>query len=304
MPNTTASLMTPRDLILWGASRFYEAGLFFGHGTDNAMDEAVALVLHALDLSYDLPSASFDVEITPEERAQAVALLQRRIDERLPAAYLTGETNFAGLPFYVNQHVLIPRSPLAELIEREFSPFTPDRVGTILDLCCGSGCIAIACAYYFPEARVDAADISTEALAVTDSNIDRHRLLTRVEGIQSDLFSSLQGRSYDIIVTNPPYVSREEMAELPPEYRHEPSMGLEAGEDGLDIVRPILRQAANHLNPGGIIVVEVGHSADAVQRCWPQVPFLWLEFARGGEGVFLLTAEQLNEYQGIFCGSD
>ncbi len=304
MSNTTASLMTPRDLILWGASRFYEAGLFFGHGTDNAMDEAVALVLHALDLSYDLPSASFDVEITPEERAQAVALLQRRIDERLPAAYLTGETNFAGLPFYVNQHVLIPRSPLAELIEREFSPFTPDRVGTILDLCCGSGCIAIACAYYFPEARVDAADISTEALAVTNSNIDRHRLLTRVEGIQSDLFSSLQGRSYDIIVTNPPYVSREEMAELPPEYRHEPSMGLEAGEDGLDIVRPILRQAANHLNPGGIIVVEVGHSADAVQRCWPQVPFLWLEFARGGEGVFLLTAEQLNEYQGIFCGSD
>jgi ribosomal protein L3 glutamine methyltransferase len=304
MSDTTAPLKTPRDLILWGASRFDQAGLFFGHGTENAIDEAAALVLYALDLPQDSPSDSFDIEITPEQRERVVALLQRRIDERLPAAYLIGETYFAGLSFYIDQHVLIPRSPMAELIEREFSPFTPERVDSILDLCCGGGCIAIACAHYFPEAKTDAVDISTQALAVTDINIERHSLQARVESIQSDLFSSLQGRSYDIIVTNPPYVSREEMAQLPPEYQHEPGLGLEAGEDGLDIVRLILQQAANHLNPGGIIVVEVGHSAAAVERCWPQVPFLWFEFARGGEGVFLLTAEQLSEYQSIFCGSD
>jgi ribosomal protein L3 glutamine methyltransferase len=300
MSNTTALLTTPRDLILWGASRFDDEGLFFGHGTENAIDEAAALVLHALKLPQDVSTEALDREIPPRERAETVALLQRRIDERLPAAYLTGVTYFAGLSFYIDQHVLIPRSPMAELIEREFSPFTPKRVGRILDLCCGGGCIAIACAHYFPEARVDAVDISPEALAVTDINIERHSMQGRVESIQSDLFNSLNGRRYDIIVTNPPYVSEGEMAQLPPEYQHEPGLGLAAGEDGLDIVRPILRQAANHLNPGGIIVVEVGHSAEAVERCWPQVPFTWLEFARGGEGVFLLTADQLSEYQRIF----
>lgn len=289
-----------RDYVRWGASRLNEGGAFFGHGTDNAVDEALQLVLHALHLAPGLPSELMHGRLTLDERRAVVELFRRRIEERVPAAYLTREAWFAGMPFYVDEHVLVPRSPIAELIEQHFAPWLHAEVRRVLDLCTGSGCIAIACAHAFPEAEVDAADISPEALAVAAINIERHELLGRVNTAQSDLFASLRGRRYELIVSNPPYVSVAEMASLPAEYQHEPALGLAAGEQGLDVVMRILREAPDYLTDDGLLVVEVGNSETALLERCPDVPFVWPEFARGGGGVFLLESAALRRHRRSF----
>jgi ribosomal protein L3 glutamine methyltransferase len=294
-------LLTIRDFIRWGASRFNAAGLWFGHGTSNALDEAAQLVLHVLYLQPRLPDVYLDSRLTTMECDEVVALLQRRIEERIPAAYLTHRAWFAGLEFYVNDDVLVPRSPIAELIEARFEPWVdPEGVTSILDLCTGSGCIGIAAAIHLPGAMVDLADISEAALAVAQENIEHHGLEQRVRPIHSDLFDALGDQRYDIIVSNPPYVSVVELAALPREYAWEPRLGLDGGVSGLDFVQRILRDARQHLNPEGVLIVEVGSSAAALEEAFPGVPFLWPGFERGGEGVFLLTARQLQDCEDIF----
>jgi ribosomal protein L3 glutamine methyltransferase len=296
-----AELQTIRDLVRWGASRFRENGLVFGHGTDNAFDEALVLVGHALHLPVGFPEHYLGARVTAEERAVVLELLNKRVETRKPAAYLTGEAWFAGLPFYVDERVLVPRSPMAEWVERGFTPWLePDNVERVLDLCTGSGCIAIACAVHFDNAEVDAVDISPDALAVAKSNVERHDLEDWVKLVESDLFDALEPARYQLIISNPPYVSDEEMQALPEEYHHEPVLGLHADKAGLAIVVRILAQAADWLADDGILVVEVGNSQDMLVECFPDVPFMWLDFERGGHGVFLLDASQAREYQGIF----
>ncbi|MEJ1961860.1 MAG: 50S ribosomal protein L3 N(5)-glutamine methyltransferase [Gammaproteobacteria bacterium] len=283
-----------RALIERGARRLDRAGVFFGHGTDNAWDDAAALVWHALKLPDKVTPRTYERAVSPAGLAKVEALFERRIRERIPAVYLTGQTWFAGMPFNVDPRVLIPRSPIAELIEQHFEPWIdPARVKSILDIGTGSGCIAIACAAAFPKAKVDGADISPEALEVAAVNVRRHKLNRRVRLVISNHFSELAGNTYDIIVSNPPYVGAQEMRSLPPEYRHEPRMALAAGRSGLDSVKVILGEAGRHLRPGGLLVVEVGNTEAAVRRAFPKLPFTWLEFERGGGGVFLLTAKQL-----------
>jgi len=287
--------LTVRSLIAASARRLRRARVFFGHGTDNAEDEAAALVWHALELPHPVSLRSYARRVAVRERSAVKTLIERRIRERIPAAYLTGHSRFAGLSFYVDARVLIPRSALAELIERRFSPWIEAaRVRRVLDLGTGSGCIAIACALAFPQARIDALDISTAALDVARSNVRRHRVTRRVRLLQSDHFRALGDESYDIIVSNPPYVGARELAGLPAEYRYEPRIALAAGKGGLDSIRIILRDAPRHLKPRGILVVEAGNTESAVRRAFRALPFTWLEFERGGGGVFLLTAEQLH----------
>jgi len=292
-----AELKTIKDYIRWGVSRFNQADLYYGHGMSSALDEVVYLSLFALNLPHDFPEIYFDCALTHEETLAIHSLLRRRIDERLPASYLTGEAWFAGLPFVVNENVLVPRSPIAELIEKRFAPWVEaESVENILDLCCGSGCIGIACATVFDWAYVDMVDISPQAIEVAAENIQRHQLDDRVSVIESDLFQNVPQRHYDIIVSNPPYVDAEDMADLPDEYLHEPELGLAAGDDGLDLVVPMLQQARKYLTDQGVIIVEVGNSQHALQEAYPHVPFYWLDFEKGGSGIFLLTAEQLDEF--------
>jgi ribosomal protein L3 glutamine methyltransferase len=298
------TLKTLRDYIRWAASRFTEHQVSFGHGTVAALDEAAALILHTVYQPYDLAEAYLDTVLALDERQKILDIISRRINERIPAAYLTHEAIFAGLAFYVDERVLVPRSPIAELIAQRFDPWVDeDQVMNILDLCTGSGCIAIACAYAFPEAYVDAVDLSADALAVAELNVSQHQLGDAVTLYESDLFEELPETRYDIIVSNPPYVSIEEWQQLPAEFHAEPQLGLTAGETGLDIVLRILADADNYLTDTGILVVEVGNSAAALQDAFPEVPFYWLEFARGGDGVFLLTAEQVNLYHKQFLAA-
>lgn len=298
------ALQTLTDFVRWGASRFIEAGLHFGHGTDNAIDESLALVLHALHLPHGLSSQLMQSRLTSDEKQAVVNILQRRIDERVPSAYITHEAWFAGHQFYVDERVLVPRSPIAELIENDFEPWVdPDDIHHVLDLCTGSGCIAIACAHAFDMAMIDAVELSDDALDVANMNMEYHGLQDSMQLFKSDLFNDLpQGKQqqYDIIVSNPPYVDQQTMDNLLTEYSHEPDIGLASGEDGLDAVIRILMSAGDYLTANGILVVEVGVSQWNLMEQYPQVPFTWLEFQRGGEGVFLLTAEQLHEFSATF----
>ena len=299
----TSELNTLRDLIRWGASRFNAAQLCFGHGTDNAFDEARSLVCHALHLPFVFPEDYLAAQVTSEEHQAIVELLEERIATRKPAAYLTHEAWFAGLPFYVDERVLVPRSPMAEWIERGFAPWLEaDDVDRVLDLCTGSGCIAIACAAHFDNAEVDAVELSPEALEVARKNVARHDLEDWVHLYESDLFNALPPEQYQLIISNPPYVSAGELQALPDEYGHEPEMGLLADQEGLAIVVRILAQASDYLTDDGILVVEVGNSEALLVECFPGVPFQWLEFERGGQGVFLLEAEQLKAHRSVFEG--
>lgn len=290
--NDTSVLRTVRDLVRWGASEFNRAGLYFGHGTDNALDEAFHLVLHALHLPPDLPATYLETAVTNSERAAVLKLLRARVKTRKPAAYLLGEIDFCGLSFEVNEQVLIPRSPIGELIERQFQPWLQIEPSRILDLCTGSGCIGIACALAFPDATVDLGEISAGALAVSKRNIARHHVADRVTAIKSDLFKALNG-PYDLIVSNPPYVPTKEWKALAAEFQHEPKLALEAGADGMDIVARILREAPAQLMPGGLLVCEVGGSVEEFENRWPHLPVTWIEFERGGDGVFAISREEL-----------
>jgi len=295
-------LVTLRDLIRWGTSQFNAAELSFVQGMPNAIDEAVYLCLSALHLPPDFSVEYFDCVLTMDERLHVLDLFQQRVEQHKPAAYITNEAWFSGLNFYVDERVLIPRSPIAEMIEQQFSLWTaPEQVNNILDLCTGSGCIAIACAYAFDEAQVDASDISSDALAVAEINRQNHALEDRLYLIESNLFESIPDKRYDIIVSNPPYVSAPEMAQLPAEFEFEPGqLALAAGETGMDIVLPMLIQAKDYLTDEGILVVEVGYSKPILEKLLPEVPFFWVDFEFGGDGVFVLTAKQLETYQADF----
>jgi ribosomal protein L3 glutamine methyltransferase len=297
MPARTDSLPavpdapTVADLIRHGAQQFERAGLAYGHGTDNAIDEAAALVFHALDLDHADADAAYERRPGPADVARVVALFDERVRRRVPAAYLMGRMWFAGLEFEVDPRVIVPRSPFAELIHAGFAPWIdPGRVHRILDVGTGSGCIAIACAVAFPDARVDAVDVSPRALEVARRNVARHGVGDRLQLFQGDVYEPLGAARYDLIVANPPYVSDAEMQVLPPEYLHEPDLALRAGADGLDVVRRILAGAGAHLEPHGALFVEVGDSDVRVQQAFPDLPLTWLEFEHGGGGVFMLRA--------------
>lgn len=287
-------LTTARDFVRWGASAFSRAQLYYGHGTDNAWDEALALVLHTLALPHEFADKIADARLTLSERREVLALFKKRVEKRIPVPYLTHKAYFAGLEFYVDERVLIPRSPIAELIEQRFSPWLDGQEVThILEIGTGSGCIAIACAKAFPDAQVDAVDISKEALAVAQKNCEAHAVGNQIRLVLGDLFPETPKTGYDLIISNPPYVGEVELKSLPPEYHQEPSLALLAKCEGTDMVSRILKRAARFLKPKGILVAEVGNTADELVRRYPKLPFVWLEFERGGEGVFLLTREQL-----------
>lgn len=289
----SAELGTIIDFIRYGASRFGAAGLSFGHSYDNALDEATQLVLHVLHLPHDTSPVYGQAHLVGDEKKAVLALFQRRIEERIPACYLTGEAWFAGLSFKCDSRALVPRSPIAELIESGFEPWLGGRpVERMLDLCTGSGCIAIAAAHYQPEWRVDAVDLSQDALALAAENVTRLDT-PNVRLLNSDLFRNLQGEVYDLIVSNPPYVTHAETDALPEEYSHEPEMGLRAGDDGLDLVLEILRDAPAHLSENGLLVCEVGESEQHLIRLLPELPFAWVEFKVGQMGIFVLEREDM-----------
>lgn len=289
------SLVTLRDLMRFAVSRFRQADVFFGHGTNNAWDEAAYLLLHTLHLPIDQLEPFIDARLTGHELAECLNIIRRRIEERIPAAYLTHEAWLGEYRFYVDQRAIIPRSHIAELLEEQLSPWVEDpwAINRVLDLCTGSGCLAILAALAFPEARIDAIDISEDALSIAQRNISDYALETRIHTLKSDAFAAIPSERYDLIISNPPYANSESMAALPPEYRQEPEIALASGEDGLDFTRIILHEAANHLNPGGLLIVEIGHNREALEAAYPDTPFTWLETAAGGNFVFLLRQKDL-----------
>jgi ribosomal protein L3 glutamine methyltransferase len=288
-------LSTVRDLWRFAVSRFNEAGLAFGHGSTNAFDEAAYLILHTLHLPLDRLDPFLDARLLPEEIDAVLNILERRVNERIPAAYLTHEAWLGDFRFYVDERVIVPRSHIAELLREQLAPWIgdPETVESGLDLCTGSGCLAILMAHAFPNALIDAVDISADALEVARRNVADYGLEEQVRLIRSDMFSALAGRRYDLIVSNPPYVNAPSMANLPEEYRHEPTLALASGRDGLDHIRVILREAPRHLNDGGLLVVESGHNRNALEQAFPGLEFTWLETSAGDGFVFLLSREQL-----------
>ena len=288
-------LHTFRDLLRFAVSRFNEAGLFFGHGSANAYDEAAYLILHTLHLPPDQLEAFLDARLTSAEITQVLSILKRRTLEKIPAAYLTHEAWLGDFSFYVDKRVLIPRSFIAELLREQLAPWVADpaAIRSALDLCTGSGCLAILLAHAFEKAKIDATDISNEALEVASKNVDDYGLEQRINLLQSDLFSALAGRRYDLIISNPPYVSAEAMAALPEEYRHEPRNALASGEDGLEATQTILQEAANYLTDEGMLIVEIGHNRAALEEIFPQTPFTWLETSAGDGFVFMLKRDHL-----------
>jgi len=293
-------LVTVRDLLRFGVSRFNEAKLYFGHGSTNAYDEAVYLLLHTLHLPIDQLEPWLDARILEAERDLVLSIYKRRVKERLPAAYLTNEAWLGEHKFYVDKRVIVPRSYIAELLRDDLQPWVQDAeaVDSVLDLCTGSGCLAILAAMSFPNAVVEAVDLSPDALDVARRNIQDYRLEDRVKLIESDMNKALKNRKYDIIISNPPYVTEESMGALPDEYRHEPMMALASGEDGLDHVRVILDNAPKHLKDDGVLIVEVGHARESVEEAFPQLPFVWPETSAGDGVVFLLNKAELSESVG------
>lgn len=283
-----------RDWLRFAVSRFSEAGLSFGHGTTNAHDEAAYLILHTLKLPLDRLDPFLDKALSAEETEAVSRVLRLRVDQRVPAAYLTNEAWLGDFRFYVDERVIVPRSYIAELLRDELSPWVkdPDSVGAVLDLCTGSGCLALLLAQAFPNARVDATELSPDALEVARKNVTDYGLEDRIRLVSGDLFAGLTG-PYELIVSNPPYVNADSMAALPPEYRAEPQMALAGGQDGLDIVRRIVSGAGAHLDEDGLLVVEIGHNRQALERAFPRLPFIWLETSGGDGFVFLLTGAQL-----------
>lgn len=292
-----SSLGTVRDWLRYAVSRFNAAELFFGHGSNNAFDEAAYLILHTLHLPLDRLEPFLDARLLPEEAEQIARMLDRRVDERLPAPYLTHEAWLQGYRFYVDERVIVPRSFLASMILEQMQPWLtePDNVLQALDLCTGSGCLAVLLAEAFPDAEIDAVDLSPDALQVAQRNLADYGLQAQITLHQGDLFVPLAGRTYDLIVSNPPYVNADSVAALPREYRHEPALALGSGTDGLDATRIILRDAARHLNPGGLLAVEIGHNRDAVEAAYPDLALLWPEIEGGTDTVFLISREQLTQ---------
>ncbi|WP_148864855.1 50S ribosomal protein L3 N(5)-glutamine methyltransferase [Marinobacter fonticola] len=292
-PQHVEQLQTIRDFLRYATTCFAGSDIYYGHGTDNPWDEAVHLAMRSLSLPLENNTVFLDARLTLEERKLLLERIERRVEDRIPVAYLVEEAWFMGLPFKVDARVLVPRSPIAELILAEFQPWLADTpVNRILDLCTGSGCIGIAAATVFDDAEIDLADISEDALDVARANIDMHGLGDRVRAVRSDVLDSIEGR-YDLIISNPPYVDAEDLAGMPAEYQHEPELGLAAGDDGLDIAFRILAKAKDHLTENGLLIVEVGNSWVALQNARPEVPFTWIEFEQGGDGVFLLTRSDL-----------
>jgi ribosomal protein L3 glutamine methyltransferase len=288
-------LRTIEDMVRWSVSRMSEAGLYYGHGSESPADDALMLVSHALSLPWVMAEQWYAARLTRLERESVIGLVEVRIEQRMPVPYITGVSWYCGRPYFVDERVLIPRSPIGELIENRFAPWWPEdkEPERILDLCTGSGCIGIACAHEFADAAVELLDISFEALEVAEANIQEHNMADRVVALQSDLFTAASGK-YDLIISNPPYVDADDMSCLPEEYHHEPELALAAGEDGLDLVRIMLSQVRDYLTDDGVFVLEVGNSFPALVAAYPELPFIWPEFERGGHGVCVLHARDLD----------